>query len=56
MNQNKDYLETMVRCPECKRQVVNGDRIWLNGECLCPKCYQRKREAIDRERRESIIQ
>ena len=41
-NENS-YLDRLVECPKCKQLVRDGDRIWLDGECLCPECYQHKR-------------
>ena len=41
-----DYLDELVKCPSCKKEVKDGDRIWLDGECLCPACYQHKRNKL----------
>ena len=43
MYKEDSYLNKIVKCPWCKQDVRNGDRIWLDGECLCPECYQHKR-------------
>lgn len=40
---NDIYLDRIVKCPWCKKDVRDGDRIWLDGECLCPECYKWKR-------------
>ena len=40
---SKDWLDELVECPWCGNQVKNGDRVWLDGDCLCPECYQHKR-------------
>ena len=48
MNIETDYLNALVKCPKCNQLVRDGDRIWLNGECLCPKCYSKKREELDK--------
>lgn len=48
MNIEMDYLNALVKCPKCNQLVKDGDRIWLNGECLCPKCYSKKREELDK--------
>lgn len=45
---NYDWLNQIVKCPKCHEDVKDGDRIWLDGECLCPKCYLNKREDYDR--------
>ena len=34
----KDWLDELVECPWCGNPVKNGDRIWLDGDCLCPEC------------------
>ena len=38
-----DWLDKIVECPWCGNPVRDGDRIWLDGDCLCPDCYQHKR-------------
>lgn len=43
----EDWLNRIVKCPWCKQDVRDGDRIWLDGECLCPECYQHKRQKYD---------
>lgn len=43
MDKEYNYLNKIVQCPWCKQDVRNGDRIWLDGECLCPQCYKHKR-------------
>lgn len=42
----KDFLDELVECPTCHKKVKDGDRIWLDGECLCPDCYKHKRNKI----------
>lgn len=39
----EDWLDEIVKCPWCKKDVRDGDRIWLDGDCLCPQCYEHKR-------------
>lgn len=46
--QNEDWLNRIVKCPKCGKDVVDGERIWLDGECLCPACYQHKRMKYDK--------
>lgn len=41
------WLDEIVNCPLCGNKVREGDRIWLNGECLCPSCYQMRRNQLD---------
>lgn len=38
-----DWLDKIVECPWCGNPVRDDDRIWLDGDCLCPDCYQHKR-------------
>ena len=40
---NDSWLDEIVKCPCCKQDVREGDRIWLDGEALCQSCYQHKR-------------
>lgn len=42
----KDFLDELVECPTCHKKVKDGDRIWLDGECLCPDCYKHKKNKI----------
>ena len=42
------YLEKIVECPKCHKGVKYGNMIWLNGECLCPQCYDIKRAELDK--------
>lgn len=51
-----DYLDEIVKCPKCKQDVRDGDRIWLDGECLCPSCYQHKRRVYDSLKEEGYKQ
>ena len=39
----EEWLNKEVPCPWCKELVREGDRIWLDGEALCPECYKHKR-------------
>lgn len=45
----KDYLDRVVKCPKCNRDVIYRNMIWLEGECLCPNCYISKRAKLDSE-------
>lgn len=51
-----NWLDNIVKCPKCKQDVRDGDRIWLNGECLCPKCYNHKRLEIEKIKQEGYEQ
>lgn len=48
----EDWLNKTVKCPNCKQDVRDGDRIWLDGDCLCPECYKHKRMKMDSLRQE----
>ena len=45
-----DFLDEVKDCPICGKKVVYGDMIWLNGQCTCPECYQKKRDEFSRAR------
>lgn len=47
MSNNDDWLNKIVKCPKCGSEVLDGNRIWLDGECLCPQCYMAKRAKYD---------
>lgn len=36
----ESWLDKIVKCPNCKQDVREGDRIWLDGTAYCPQCYQ----------------
>lgn len=45
-----NWLDRIVKCPMCKNDVRDGDRIWIDGNCLCPECYKHfRRKYIDKE-------
>lgn len=48
-----DYLDRLVECPSCHKMTKDGDRIWLNGKCLCPDCYKRERDNITKLQNDS---
>lgn len=39
-----DYLNDIVKCPMCGKDIRYGDMIWLDGGCTCEDCYKQKRE------------
>lgn len=47
MLRGDDLLNKLVVCPHCKKETVYAEMIWLDGECLCPRCYQNKRDTYD---------
>lgn len=53
---NDDWLDRIVKCPRCHEDVRDGDRIWLDGECLCPNCYNHKRAKYDDLKRQGYEQ
>lgn len=53
---NDDWLDRIVKCPKCHEDVRDGDRIWLDGECLCSNCYNYKRAKYDDLKRQGYEQ
>ena len=47
MDPTQEYLNKIVKCPICGKDVKEGDRIWLNGLATCPQCYQARRNELD---------
>lgn len=39
-----DPMDEIVECPMCKKEVREGDRIWLNGMATCFECYRSRYE------------
>ena len=47
MDPIQEYLNKIVKCPICGKDVKEGDRIWLDGLATCPNCYKARREQLD---------
>lgn len=50
---NDIYLDKMVKCPGCYKDIRDGDRIWLDGVALCPECYEKRKE-VNYDRRNNF--
>lgn len=50
---NDDEMKELVICKYCKSQVEYGDMVWLNGKCMCPKCYIKERTKEESKRRKA---
>ena len=38
------FFGVPAECQECHKIYEAGIMIWLNGKCLCPKCYQQDKD------------
>lgn len=47
MNDFDDFFNQPAFCKYCGKTVLYGDMIWLNGKCMCPKCYMEERAKED---------
>lgn len=34
-----DEMNEPVICKYCNGKTLYGEMIWLNGKCMCPRCY-----------------
>lgn len=34
-----DEMDEVVICKYCGNKTIFGEMIWLNGKCMCPRCY-----------------
>ena len=46
-NKINDYMDEVVVCKYCEEKTIYGEMIWLNGKCMCPKCYMQERAKED---------
>ena len=49
-------FDEIVTCKYCGNNTTYGDLTWLNGKCMCPKCYMLERgkeDAVERSNRSS---
>ena len=35
------FFEDPIKCSDCKKKFESGLAVWINGKCICPKCYDR---------------
>ena len=47
MNNLDNFMNEMVVCKLCGRETLYGELTWLNGKCMCPRCYEHERAAED---------
>ena len=45
-----DIDREIVTCKYCGMPAVYGCMTWLNGKCMCPKCYEAERAKEDSKR------
>ena len=48
---NADIMNEKVTCKWCGESTLYGEMMWLNGKCMCPKCYLVERAMEDSKRR-----
>lgn len=44
---NYDELSQVVECKYCKGLAIYGEMIWLNGKCMCPRCYLKEKQRLN---------
>ena len=42
-----DWLDEVVTCKYCGNKTTEGEKIWLNGKCMCPTFYMKERAKED---------
>lgn len=47
MNNWDNFMKEIVVCKFCGRETLYGELTWLNGKCMCPRCYELERAAED---------
>ena len=47
-----DEMNKVVICKWCNGKTLYGEMIWLNGKCMCPKCYLKERAKEDANNKE----
>lgn len=45
-----EYKEVVV-CKYCGNQEFWANMVWLNGKCMCPRCYENEKRIQDILRR-----
>jgi len=46
----EDEMNEPTICKYCGGTALYGDFIWLNGKCMCPKCYMLEKAKEDNKR------
>lgn len=49
MTNINDLMNEVVSCKKCGKATLYGELIWLEGNCMCPRCYQAERARKDKE-------
>ena len=44
----EDFLSEKKQCPVCQEMTTYGEMIWLDGVCMCPRCYAARKRDIER--------
>lgn len=52
MNKFMEEMNQIVECKYCGKPVMYGELTWLEGKCMCPRCYQAERAKKDKEAEE----
>lgn len=52
MNKFMEEMNQIVECKYCGKPVMYGELTWLEGKCMCPRCYQAERAKRDKEAEE----
>lgn len=47
-----DVMTEKVQCKYCGNDTLYGELTWLNGKCMCPRCYIKERAKEDARERE----
>ena len=47
MDNNGDVMDEVVVCKYCGNTTTYGELTWLNGKCMCPRCYMNERSKED---------
>lgn len=46
-NSVDDEMDELVVCKYCGGTTTFGELTWLNGKCMCPRCYMSERAKED---------
>lgn len=45
----EDLMKKAILCKYCSRPEYYGEMRWLNGKCMCRKCYKAEYESFYRK-------